>query len=72
MFQTLKYFPAHIFIFEGEVVGILLFGLAGILWLLVPFWDRKSSRGQLNRKINYLGIFAVIFIIVLTTLGWLS
>jgi quinol-cytochrome oxidoreductase complex cytochrome b subunit len=72
MFQTLKYFPAHIALFEGEVVGIVLFGIVGILWLLVPFWDRKSARGQQNRMINYLGIFAVIFIIVLTTLGWLS
>jgi len=72
MFQTLKYFPSHIFFFEGEVVGIVLFGIAGILWLLVPFWDRKSSRGERNLKINYLGLFAVIFIIILTSLGWLS
>jgi cytochrome b6 len=70
MFQSLKYFPGHIFIFEGEVVGILLFGAAGLLWLLVPFWDRKSSHGQKNKLINYLGIFAVMFIIVLTILGW--
>ncbi len=72
MFQTLKYFPSHIFIFEGEVVGILLFGIAGVLWLLVPFWDRKSSRGERNLKINYMGLFAVMFIILLTSLGWLS
>ncbi len=72
MFQSLKYLPAHIWFLDGEVVGILLFGFAGILWLMVPFWDRKSSRGEHNRVINYLGIFAVIFIIVLTILGWLS
>ncbi len=72
MFQTLKYFPAHIWFIEGEVVGVLLFGAAGILWLLVPFWDRKSSKGEKNKLINYFGLFAVIFIIVLTILGWLS
>jgi len=72
MFQTLKYFPAHILFMEGEVMGVLLFSLAGLLWMLVPFWDRKSSRGQLNRKINYIGIFSVLFIIILTSLGWLS
>lgn len=72
MFQSLKYFPANILFIEGEVVGILLFGLAGLLWLLVPFWDRKSSRGERNVIVNYLGIFAVIFIVVLTILGWLS
>ena len=72
MFQSLKYFPSHILFADGEVVGICLFGLAGLLWLLVPFWDRKTSRGEHNRFINYLGIFAVMFIIILTILGWLS
>jgi len=72
MFQSLKYLPANIFFIEGEVFGILLFGLAGLLWLLVPFWDRKSSRGQQNVLINYIGLFVVIFIIVLTILGWIS
>jgi len=70
MFQSLKYLPANILFIEGEVFGVLLFGFAGVLWLLVPFWDRKSSRGQQNVLINYLGLFAVIFIIVLTILGW--
>ncbi len=72
MFQSLKYFPAYILSIEGELVGIILFGAAGILWLLVPFWDRKSSRGEHNRLINYAGLFAVIFIIILTILGWIS
>lgn len=72
MFQSLKYLPANILFIEGEVVGILLFGLAGVLWLFVPFWDRKSSSGEKNYIINYLGIFAVVFIIILTMLGWLS
>lgn len=72
MFQTLKLIPAHVVFVEGEVLGVLLFGLAGILWLLVPFWDRKSSRGQRNRLINYIGLFAVLFIIILTIIGWVS
>jgi cytochrome b6 len=72
MFQTLKYLPAHIWIFEGEMLGILLFGLAGLLWTIIPFWDRASARGEKNRTITYLGIFAVMFIIVMTIIGWLS
>lgn len=70
MFQTLKFLPAHVFFIEGEVLGVLLFGLAGVLWLLVPVWDRKSARGQQNRLINYIGIFSVMFIIILTIVGW--
>jgi quinol-cytochrome oxidoreductase complex cytochrome b subunit len=72
MFQTLKYFPAHILFFEGEVLGVILFGIAGILWMMVPFWDLKSSRGKTNRMINYIGIGSVAFIIILTSIGWLA
>ncbi len=71
MFQTLKYFPAQVLVIDGEVLGILLFGAAGFLWVLVPFWDQKSSRGEHNRLINYIGVGVVMYIIVLTILGWL-
>ncbi len=72
MFQTLKFIPAKLLFIDGEVFGIMVFGLAGLLWMLVPFWDRKSSRGEANKLVNYLGIFAVMFIIVLTIIGWLA
>ncbi|MEX1138210.1 MAG: cytochrome bc complex cytochrome b subunit [Bacteroidota bacterium] len=72
MFQTLKYLPAQIWIVDGEIVGILMFSLAGILWFFIPFWDRKSARGQQNRFVNYLGLFAVLYIILFTILGYLS
>jgi len=71
MFQTLKYIPAHVLFIDGEILGILAFGIAGFLWLVVPFWDRKSSRGEHNRFINYIGIFVVLYIILLTVLGWI-
>ena len=69
MFQTLKLIPGHVLFIEGEVLGILLFGVVGLLWILVPFWDRKSSRGIRNRMINYIGIAAIVFIIILTIIG---
>ena len=72
MFQTLKYIPAQLFIIDGEVFGILLFGVGGLLWTLVPFWDRKSSRGEKNRFINYVGLFIIFYMIVLTILGWIA
>jgi len=71
MFQTLKYIPGRVLVIDGEVLGILVFGLGGLLWLLVPFWDRKSSRGERNRFINYAGLGIVFYIIVLTIVGWI-
>ncbi len=72
MFQTLKYLPAQLWIIDGEIFGIMVFGVAGLLWMLVPFWDRKSSKGERSRRINYLGVIAVMYIIILTILGWTS
>lgn len=71
MFQTLKFIPAKLLFLDGEVLGIGLFGLAGLLWLLVPFWDTKSSRGEQNRFINYIGLFIVLYIMIFTVLGWI-
>ena len=70
MFQSLKYVPPRILFLDGEVLGIGLFGVAGLLWLLVPFWDRKSARGVRSRTISYIGIGVVAYILVFTILGW--
>jgi len=71
MFQTLKMLPAHILWFEGEVVGILAFAFAGFLWAIVPFLDRKSSAGIKSRKIIYIGIVVILYIIIMTIIGYL-
>ncbi|KPK03661.1 MAG: cytochrome bc complex cytochrome b subunit [Gemmatimonas sp. SG8_28] len=70
MFQTLKYLPAHIMGIEGDVVGILGFGLAGLVVLLLPFLDRRTARGEKSPLVTWLAIAAIVFIIVLTYLGY--
>ncbi len=72
MFQTLKYFPARILFIDGEVLGIMLFGVAGILWVLVPFLDRGSSRGERRKLVTYIGMGVIAYIVVLTILGWMA
>jgi cytochrome b6 len=72
MFQTLKYFPAKILFVDGEVLGIALFGTAGVLWVLVPFLDRQSSRGQRSKTVTYIGIGVIAYIVILTILGWMA
>jgi quinol-cytochrome oxidoreductase complex cytochrome b subunit len=71
MFQSLKFLPAKLGFIDGEIFGIGLFGLAGLLWTIVPFWDRRSARGEKNALLTYVGLFVVLFIIVLTILGWI-
>jgi cytochrome b6 len=70
MFQTLKYLPAHILGIEGEIVGILGFALAGVLVLLIPFLDRRSARGEASPVFTWIGVGMIVYIIVLTYLGY--
>jgi cytochrome b6 len=70
MFQTLKYLPAHILIFEGEAVGILAFGLGAVFLALIPFADRRASRDEDSPLFTWIGIAIIAFIIVLTVLGY--
>ncbi|HSM07202.1 MAG TPA: cytochrome bc complex cytochrome b subunit [Longimicrobiales bacterium] len=72
MFQTLKYLPAHILGIEGELVGVVAFGLAGVVLLLLPFLDRKAARGEPSRLWNWVAYGALLYIVVLTVLGYLA
>lgn len=69
MFQTLKYLPSKVFFIDGELVGLMLFGLAGALWVVIPFLDQKMRFGRVTRFFTGLGVFALGYIIVLSCLA---
>jgi cytochrome b6 len=70
MFQTLKYLPSHILGLEGEIVGIVGFGLGGLFLLLIPFLDRRAARGQPSPLFTWVGVLVIVYIVVLTYLGY--
>ena len=73
MFQTLKYIPAKILFFDGEVIGILFFTLAGAALLVIPFINRSPEQFPRRRKIfNVIGVIAILFIAVMTVVGYLA
>ncbi len=71
MFQIFKFLPGNIWFIPGELFGILVFGIAILLWVLVPFLDTKTKAGHRNRVILYAGIFVIIFITLFTILGFI-
>jgi cytochrome b6 len=71
-FQTLKLLPPTIAGIEGEVVGVFALSLAGLFWMLVPFLDRKSARGERSPLFTALGVVAVVYWVGMTLYGWLS
>ncbi len=72
MFQSLKMLPATIAGIEGELVGLLVFGIGGLLWFFLPLIDRRSSREQRSPLITGIGIAVLIFIAVMTYLGYVT
>jgi cytochrome b6 len=70
MFQTLKYLPATILGIEGEIVGVLGFGLGGLFLLVLPFLDRRAARGDRTRLFTWIGLAIIAYMIVLTYLGY--
>jgi quinol-cytochrome oxidoreductase complex cytochrome b subunit len=71
MFQTLKMIPAKVGPLDGELLGVLLFGAAGALWVALPFFD-PHGKGRGSKLVMGAGIFAVVFIVVMTIYGYVA
>lgn len=72
MFQTLKYLPAHILFIEGEIVGIMFFAIAALAWALVPFWEIRRKSDSKSNPMMLIGVISLLFIGVMTILGYLT
>jgi cytochrome b6 len=72
MFTTLKLIPPHIFSLEGEVLAILGFMLGGLLWMLVPYLDRRAGRETKSPVFSGAGFLVLLYIIVMTALTYLA
>jgi cytochrome b6 len=72
MFQTLKLLPAHVWFIEGEILGIVGFGLIGLVWMFVPFWEKKIRPDNKFDLMTLVGVIGIVFIIVMTIWGYLD
>jgi quinol-cytochrome oxidoreductase complex cytochrome b subunit len=70
MFQTLKFLPGTILGIDGEIVGILGFGLGGLFLAVLPFLDRRAGRGERSPVFTAIGLAILTYMIVLTILGY--
>jgi quinol-cytochrome oxidoreductase complex cytochrome b subunit len=71
MFQTLKLLPGHILGIEGELLGILGFGVIGLILIAMPFLDRNASpRTTSSRLAAAFGLLLIVYSVLLTYLGY--
>jgi quinol-cytochrome oxidoreductase complex cytochrome b subunit len=73
MFETLKLVPGGEILGIGyEAIPILLFGLGGLLLVLVPFLDRGVVRNGKSPMFTAAGVVALLFITGMTAWGYRS
>lgn len=69
-FATLKFlgnlFPGM----AGEAIGMTLFTLGLVLWILVPIFDNNKANGRRSRQVTYFGIFVLAVLAVTTMWGY--
>jgi quinol-cytochrome oxidoreductase complex cytochrome b subunit len=72
MFQTLKYLPSYVLGIEGEILGIVGFGVGALLLLLIPLLDRRTARGEASPLFTWISVAIIVYMAALTYLGYAS
>ncbi len=73
MFETLKLVPGgEVAGIEYEAIPILLFSLAGLALVLVPFLDRGVIRHGRSPGYTVTGVLAVVYMVGMTARGYRS
>ena len=71
MFQTLKLVPGgEILRIEYEAIPIVLFGVAGLFLILIPFLDRGAARTGRSPAWSIGGAIAIAAMVILTCFGY--
>jgi len=71
MFQTLKLIPSKVWLIDGEVLGVLAFGLVALVWVLLPFFEDDHPL-RMKRWISALAVFALVYMTGMSLYGHLA
>jgi len=69
-FQVLKVFGRWFPGMTGELLGIGLFTAAGVIWGLIPLFDKDSKNAMRARVATWIGFAAIAGLIILTIWGY--
>jgi len=69
-FYTLKLIPSHVWVFEGELVGLVGFGLLALWWVVLPFWAVNRQGEERTRLVTGAGVVLVAYLVTFSALGY--
>ncbi len=69
-FYTLKLVPAHVWKFEGELVGLLGFALLAVFWVLLPFWGVTKEGMVRTRWVTGAGVALLSYLVTFSLMGY--
>ena len=57
---------------DGEVLGIMTFNVVALLLFIVPFVDRDQENRKRRLIFNIIGVLAILYILVMTIIGYVT
>ncbi len=69
-FYTLKLIPSHVLMFDGELVGLLGFGLLALWWVALPFWAVNRQGVERTRWVTGAGVLLLAYLATFSALGY--
>ncbi len=70
-FYTLKLIPSHVGFIEGELLGLIGFGLLSVVWVCLPFWGTNRQGMERSHLVTGAGILLLAYLVTFSLLGYL-
>ncbi|MCW5978133.1 MAG: cytochrome b N-terminal domain-containing protein [Bryobacteraceae bacterium] len=69
-FYTLKLIPSNVWFIEGELLGLIGFGLLAVWWVCLPFWATDRAGQVKTRLVTGAGVFLLSYLAIFSALGY--
>ena len=69
-FYTLKLIPSHVWKLEGELLGLLGFGLLAVWWVALPFWASTREGWDAPGWATGAGVLLLAYLATFSHLGY--
>jgi len=69
-FYTLKLIPSHVWVIEGELLGLIGFGLLAVWWVCLPFWATTRQGRLRTRLVTGAGVALLAYLATFSLLGY--